>query len=193
MASKLVYLSLGANIGDREKSLFDALRLLEHNQIHVVAQSSIYETEPQDVTDQPWFLNLVVACETRYFPLQLLSVLQRIERELGRIRGAGAIRRGPRTIDIDILVFGSATLDTPQLTIPHPRMLERRFVLEPLLEIAPDLKLPGADKPLKSYLPAVSGQKLLKSTANSRLPDPARDSAPISPPAPSQSDSDPSS
>ncbi len=152
MASKLVYLSLGANLGDREKSLIDALRLLEDNQIHVVAQSPLYETEPRDVIDQPWFLNLVVACETHCFPLQLLSVLQRIERELGRVRSAGAIRRGPRTIDIDILLYGSATLDTPQLSIPHPRMLERRFVLEPLLEIAPDLKLPGSGKPLKSYL-----------------------------------------
>lgn len=162
MSSKRVYLSLGSNIGDREKSLTAALDRLEQNHIHITARSSLYETEPQDVTDQPWFLNLVVACETHYFPLQLLSVLQRIERELGRTRVPGTVRRGPRSIDIDILLFANATLETPQLTIPHPRMLERRFVLQPLFEIAPDLKYPGTNKPLKSYLPAVASQRLNK-------------------------------
>jgi 2-amino-4-hydroxy-6-hydroxymethyldihydropteridine diphosphokinase len=162
LVSKLVYLSLGSNIGDREKSLNDALDSLEREQIHILARSSVYETEPQDIPDQPWFLNLVVACETRYFPRQLLQILQRIERELGRVRGNNAIRRGPRNIDIDILLFGSLTLETPQLVIPHPRMLQRRFVLEPLLEIAPDLKFPHTNKPLKSYLRAVAAQKIRK-------------------------------
>ncbi|HEX4750437.1 MAG TPA: 2-amino-4-hydroxy-6-hydroxymethyldihydropteridine diphosphokinase [Bryobacteraceae bacterium] len=162
MASKLVYLSLGSNIGDREKAINDALIAIEHEQIHITARSSLYETEPQDVTDQPWFLNQVACCETRLFPLQLLNTLLRIERELGRLRGSGAIRRGPRTIDIDILLYGSANIDLPQLAIPHPRMLERRFVLEPITEIAPDLKMPGTGKPLKSYLPAVAAQKLRK-------------------------------
>lgn len=168
MASKLVYLSLGSNLGDREKSLNDAVVGLEKEKVHVTARSGFYETEPQDVKDQPWFLNMVACCETRYFPLQLLNVLQRIERELGRVRDPGAIRRGPRVIDIDILLYGTATLDTSQLTIPHPRMFERRFVLEPLLEIAPDLKMPGTNKPLTSYLPAVSAQKLRKWPASSR-------------------------
>lgn len=149
-------------MGDREKMLGAALDRFEENELHITARSSLYETEPQDVTDQPWFLNLVVACETRYFPLQLLSILQRIERELGRTRSPGAIRRGPRPIDIDILVFGNTIVDAPQLTIPHPRMLERRFVLEPLLEIAPDLKYPGTNKQLKSYLPGVTSQRLSK-------------------------------
>ena len=162
MPSKLVYLSLGSNLGDRDKYLADALELLEAHQVHIIARSSVYETEPQDVTNQPWFLNIVVACETRRFPLQLLGVLQHIERELGRVRGASIIRRGPRTIDIDILLFGSAIVDTGKLTIPHPRMLERRFVLEPLIEIAPDLKFPPTNKPLKSYLPALAGQKVRK-------------------------------
>lgn len=161
MPAKVVYLSLGSNLGDREKLLQDAIDLLEQHHVNVTVRSSLYETEPQDVANQPWFLNMAVACETRCFPLQLLSVLQRIERELGRVRG-GAIRRGPRTIDLDILLFGNAILETKQLTIPHPRMLERRFVLEPLLEIAPDLKFPLTNKPLRSYLPAVAGQKLRK-------------------------------
>ncbi|HZS57197.1 MAG TPA: 2-amino-4-hydroxy-6-hydroxymethyldihydropteridine diphosphokinase [Bryobacteraceae bacterium] len=164
MESKLVYLSLGSNIGDREKSLNDALESLAQQQIHIIARSSLYETEPQDVVDQPWFLNIVVACETRYFPLQLLQILQRCERELGRVRGNAIRRRGPRIIDIDILLYGNVTLDTPPLSIPHPRMLQRRFVLEPLLEIAPNLKFPGTNKPLKSYLSSVATQQTRKRT-----------------------------
>ena len=160
MLSKTVYLSLGSNIGNREQHLSDALRLINDQQIVVTAQSSLYETEPQDVADQPWFLNLGVACKTCYFPLQLLHVLKRIEAELGRLRKSDTIRRGPRVIDLDILLYGSAIINTPELVIPHPRMLQRRFVLEPLLEIAPDLKLPHTHTSLKSYLPAVSAQKL---------------------------------
>jgi 2-amino-4-hydroxy-6-hydroxymethyldihydropteridine diphosphokinase len=162
MASKAAYLSLGSNVGNRKEHLDNALEALAAEQINVTVRSSIYETEPQDVTNQPWFLNLVVGCETRYFPIQMLRVLQRIERELGRIRTGNKVRRGPRTIDIDILLFGSLVLDTSQLVIPHPRMLERRFVLEPLLEIAPDLKLPHTHTPLKSYLPSVARQKVRK-------------------------------
>jgi 2-amino-4-hydroxy-6-hydroxymethyldihydropteridine diphosphokinase len=172
MSSKLAYISLGSNLGDREKSLKDALHALEINQIQITARSSIYETEPQDVTDQPWFLNMVVVCETRYFPLQLLKILQSIERDLGRVRGGSSIRRGPRTVDIDILLFGNSTLDTPQLTVPHPRMLERRFVLEPLLEIAPDLKFPHTNKPIKSFLPALATQKIRKRSLTETEPRP---------------------
>ena len=160
MGSKLVYLSLGSNLGDREACLDRALHALESRGIRITARSSLYETEPQDVADQPWFLNLVVACEAPYFPMQLLSIVQAIERELGRVRGPGAMRRSPRPIDIDILLFANAVIDTPQLTIPHPRMLERRFVLEPLLELAPNLKLPASSKPLKSYLQAVLSQRI---------------------------------
>jgi len=98
-----------------------------------------------------------VACETRLFPLQLLTALLRIEREIGRVR---RLPRGPRVIDIDILLVGSAVIDTPQLTIPHPRMLERRFVLEPLLEIAPELLHPVTRRPLRDYLSQVKSQKL---------------------------------
>ena len=162
MASKIAYLSLGSNVGNRKEHLDRALEALAAERIVVTACSSIYETEPQDVTNQPWFLNLVLGCETRYFPIQLLRVLQGVERKLGRTRIGNTIRRGPRTIDIDILLFGNLVLDTSQLVIPHPRMLERRFVLEPLLEIAPELKLPHTYTPLKSYLPSLATQKIRK-------------------------------
>ena len=160
MPMKRAYLSLGSNIGEREENLDRALRALQRDHIHVLAQSSVYETEPQDVIQQRWFLNLAVECETRYFPLQLLGATERIERELGRERGAGAIRRGPRVIDIDILLLGNLLMATPRLTIPHPRMLERRFVLEPLLEIAPELRHPGTREPLSKYLCKLEGQKV---------------------------------
>lgn len=162
MTAKTVFLSIGSNLGAREQNLERALAALEQQHIHVVSRSSIYETEPQDVVQQPWFLNMVVECQTNCFPLQLLAALQKIERELGRVRGAGAIRRGPRTIDIDILLFGSVVMNTPQLTIPHPRMLERRFVLEPLLEIAPNLKHPETKEPLSRSLSKVTAQKIRK-------------------------------
>jgi 2-amino-4-hydroxy-6-hydroxymethyldihydropteridine diphosphokinase len=160
MPLKRVFLSLGSNVGEREENLDRALRALEWDHIQVVAQSSIYETEPQDLVQQRWFLNLAVECKTRYFPLQLLSVIERIERELGRERGPGAVRRGPRVIDIDILLLGNVVMATPQLTIPHPRMLDRRFVLEPLLEIAPELRHPGTREPLSKYLGKLERQKM---------------------------------
>lgn len=144
-------------MGERDENLERALALIEREQIHVVARSSIYETEPQDVAGQPWFLNMAVVCETRFFPLQLLTALLRIEREMGRVR---RLPRGPRVIDIDILLLGSAVIDTPRLTIPHPRMLERRFVIEPLLEIAPELLHPVTKRPLRDYLSQVKAQKL---------------------------------
>ncbi len=139
MQAKKVYLSLGSNLGDRKQNLEQAIAALERENIRLKARSSIYETEPRDVTDQPWFLNMVIECETECFPVQLLAVLQKIEREMGRVR-RGAPPRGPRIIDIDILLFGTVTMKTPKLELPHPRMLDRRFVLEPLLEIAPGLR-----------------------------------------------------
>jgi 2-amino-4-hydroxy-6-hydroxymethyldihydropteridine diphosphokinase len=144
-------------MGERDKNLERALALLEREQIQVMARSSIYETEPRDVAAQPWFLNMAVACETHFFPLQLLTALLRLEREMGRVR---RLPRGPRIIDIDILLIGSVVIDTPRLTIPHPRMLERRFVLEPLLEIAPELLHPGTKRPLREYLNEVKAQKV---------------------------------
>jgi 2-amino-4-hydroxy-6-hydroxymethyldihydropteridine diphosphokinase len=162
MPLKRVYLSLGSNVGEREENLKRALRALEREHVHVLAQSSIYETEPQGMVQQRWFLNLAVECETPHFPLQLLKVIERIQRELGRERGAGAVRWGPRAIDIDILLFGNLMMATPQLTIPHPRMLERRFVLEPLLEIAPELRHPETREALSKCLFKVAAQKVRK-------------------------------
>ncbi len=161
MALKRAFLSLGSNLRDRRANLEQALAALEREQVHVVARSSIYETEPQDVANQPWFLNMVVECESRFFPHQLLAVTQRVEREMGRVR-TGAPPRGPRVIDIDILLFGNAALETPELMIPHPRMFDRRFVLEPLLEIAPELRHPLTKQPVSRYLSAVALQKLTK-------------------------------
>ncbi len=164
MALKKVYLSLGSNLGDREQNLSVALERLERAGVHIVARSSLYETAPQDVLDQPWFLNMAVQAQTSLFPLQLLTLLQKIERELGRFRGQGAMQGGPRTIDIDILLYGSACIETPQLVIPHPRMTQRRFVLEPLLEIAPELRHPRSKQLLSNYLKDVAGQNVRKLT-----------------------------
>src|ERR1039458_1321200 len=101
--------------------------------------SRIYETEPVDYKDQAWFLNQVVEAETALFPMQLLTRIGRVEREMGRLR---TVRKGPRTIDIDILFYAAAVVETARLEIPHPRIAERRFVLAPLAELAPDLRHP---------------------------------------------------
>ncbi len=162
MPKRTVYLSLGSNVGDRQANLERAIGLLEQWHISVGKRSSIYETEPQDVLVQPWFLNLAIECETQVDPLQLLSILQGIEHEAGRTRGAGEAPRGPRVIDIDVLLYGDSIMDLPQLTIPHCRMLERRFVLEPLEEIAPQLQDPRTGKLFRDYLPAIVGQKARK-------------------------------
>ena len=102
---------------------------------------------------------MALACRTTLLPLQLLNLLLRIEREIGRVRRA-EMRRGPRPIDLDLLLFGDAVIQLPRLTVPHPRMLQRRFVLEPLLEIAPDLTFPGDGKPLRGYLAATMDQPI---------------------------------
>ena len=160
MPEKTVYLSLGSNLGDRESNLRRGLEALENDDVRVLKRSSVYETEPQDVIAQPWFLNMAVECETRCFPMQLLTVLQSVERGLGRVRSGAA--KGPRPIDLDILLFGNAIIETPKLVIPHPRMLERRFVLEPLLEIAPELRDPRTREPLRNYLHGIAGQRVRK-------------------------------
>ncbi|HEX4232371.1 MAG TPA: 2-amino-4-hydroxy-6-hydroxymethyldihydropteridine diphosphokinase [Bryobacteraceae bacterium] len=161
-ALRHVYLSLGSNLGDRKANLERALAALEAESIRVTARSSFYETQPQEVWEQPWFLNLAVACETEYLPLQFLVISQRIERELGRVRGPGLKPKGPRLIDIDILLYGNVVMQNLRLTIPHPRLPVRRFVLEPLVEIAPDLRHPGTGRYLRDYLRKVRGQQLRK-------------------------------
>ena len=136
---KTVYLSLGSNLGDRAGNLRKAVHRLSELGA-VTAASSLYETEPVEVErTQPWFLNCVVAIETGLMPKQFLSRTLAIEQELGRRRSES---KGPRTLDIDIVLFGNAIVGSPSLTIPHPTMHHRRFVLEPLVEIAPDVRHP---------------------------------------------------
>jgi 2-amino-4-hydroxy-6-hydroxymethyldihydropteridine diphosphokinase len=135
---KIVYLSLGSNLGGREENLRTAIAKLR--QIgELVAVSSFYETAPMEVTNQPWFLNCAVALKTRLMPRQFLLRMLKIEQEMGRRR---SVPKGPRTIDIDILLFGSAVIHTSQLDVPHPALHQRRFVLEPLTEIAPEVRHP---------------------------------------------------
>jgi 2-amino-4-hydroxy-6-hydroxymethyldihydropteridine diphosphokinase len=130
------YVGLGANLGDREATIRAAVAALPG----VLAVSSLRETEPVGVTDQPRFLNGVAALETELSARDLLDTLLALERRLGRERRE---RWGPRTIDLDLLLFGQEAIDEPGLTVPHPRLHERRFALEPLAEIAPDALIPG--------------------------------------------------
>lgn len=152
---KTVYLSLGSNVGDREGNLRAAIeQLRELGEVKVV--SSFYETEPVEVTNQPWFLNCAVALETDRMPKQLLAAVLGIERTLGRNR-AKTQPKGPRTLDIDIILFGSSAIDMPGLHVPHPAMQERRFVLEPLAEIAPEVRHPVLKKTMRELRDALPG------------------------------------
>ena len=135
-------MGLGSNLGDREATLREALaRLGEEEGVSVLAVSSFRETEPVGKVDQPNFVNAAAALETSLEARELLDRLLEVERGLGRDRGAEE-RWGPRTIDLDLLLFGEETIAEPGLTVPHPRLAERAFVLEPLLELDPDLTLP---------------------------------------------------
>jgi len=132
----IAYVGLGANLGDREATIRAAVAALPG----VSAVSTLRETDPVGFTDQPRFLNGVAALETELAPRELLDVLLEVERRLGRERRE---RWGPRTIDLDLLLYGGETLDEPGLTVPHPRLHERRFALEPLAELDPELVVPG--------------------------------------------------
>ena len=159
----LAYLSLGSNVGDREANMRDAIARLGAAG-RVVAVSSFYETEPVEFTQQPWFLNCAVALETGKTPQQLMTAILRIEEEMGRQRGQ---KKGPRSIDIDILIFEDMIMDSNELTIPHPAMHQRRFVLEPLAEIAPELLHPIFKKTiseLRDALPAGQAVRKLRTT-----------------------------
>lgn len=135
-------MGLGANLGDREATIRRAVELLASTPgIEVTAVSTLRETDPVGYADQPRFLNGVAALETDLAPRALLDRLLAVERELGRVRGEGP-RFGPRTIDLDLLLHGDEVVDEPGLVVPHPRLAERRFVLEPLHELEPGLTLP---------------------------------------------------
>jgi 2-amino-4-hydroxy-6-hydroxymethyldihydropteridine diphosphokinase len=139
----LAYVGVGSNIGRRRETIGAGLSLLGAERgVSIRSVSALRETDPVGYEDQPSFLNGAVAVETELSPRELLERLLTIERRLGRVRGGGP-RYGPRTIDLDLLVYGEEQLDEPGLTVPHPRLAERRFVLEPLAELDPSLQIPG--------------------------------------------------
>ena len=139
------YVGLGANLGPKEVTILRAVDLLGATEgIEVLGLSRLRETDPVGVTDQPMFLNGAAALETALSPRELLDVLLRIEQELGRVRDDQ--RWGPRTIDLDLLVYGDEIVDEPGLRVPHPRLHERRFALEPLADLEPTLEIPGHGK-----------------------------------------------
>jgi 2-amino-4-hydroxy-6-hydroxymethyldihydropteridine diphosphokinase len=146
---KTVYLSLGSNVGNRAENIAHAAEALAANDVHAMRRSSLYATEPVDVPTQGWFLNCVVEAETELMPRQLLHAIQQIEREMGRRR---LVPRGPRIIDIDILLYGSSVIRTAELEVPHPRIAARQFVLVPLEELAPALRHPVLNKTIAELL-----------------------------------------
>ena len=150
----MIYLSLGSNTGIREDNLARAVELIS-DRMRVTKKSSVYDTAPVDIP-QPRFLNMACEVSTTLPPAGLLVLLKGFELRLGRVPGKSGL---PRPIDIDIIFYGDTVLDTPDLTIPHPRAAEREFVLAPLAEIAPDFKHPLLKKTIKELLAAVAGKQ----------------------------------
>src|SRR5258708_1033651 len=149
MREKTVYLSLGSNVGEREANLRAAIDELPHAGVAVIRVSSFYETEPVDLREQPWFLNCAVEVETHFDAIMLLRALREIEAKMGSRK---LMAKGPRLIDMDILLCGAETINTKELQVPHPRMHLRRFVLVPLAEIAPEVVDPELKKTVKQLL-----------------------------------------
>ena len=158
LVGETAYLSLGSNLGDRAANLREALAQLD-GAGRLLAVSAFYETQPVDVPDQPWFLNCVAAIETDKTPRELLQLALRVEAAMGRLRMR---EKGARKIDIDIVLFGDWVVDEPGLKIPHPAMHQRRFVLEPLVEIAPEARHPVLGKTAQELLAAQAGGQVVR-------------------------------
>jgi 2-amino-4-hydroxy-6-hydroxymethyldihydropteridine diphosphokinase len=158
LVGETAYLSLGSNLGDRAANLRQALAQLDVAG-RLLAVSALYETQPVDVPDQPWFLNCVAAIETDTTPRELLQLALRVEAAMGRLRMR---EKGARKIDIDIVLFGDWVVDEPGLNIPHPAMHQRRFVLEPLVEIAPEARHPALGKTAQELLAALAGGQMVR-------------------------------
>lgn len=155
----LAYIALGANLGDPAATVnaaFTALGELPHSRL--LTTSALYRTAPVGIADQPEFVNAAAAIDTTLAPEALLDALLAIEQRFGRVR---AQRNGPRTLDLDILLYDELTLATPRLTLPHPRLHLRAFVLQPLADLAPDLAIPGRGS-VAAWLPAVANQGICR-------------------------------
>ncbi len=155
---EIAYLSLGSNLGDRAANLRTAIAQLEVAG-RLLEVSALYETQPVDVPDQPWFLNCIAAIETDKTPRELLQLALQIEAAMGRLRMG---EKGPRNIDIDIVLFADRMVNEPGLRIPHPAMHQRRFVLEPLVEVAPEARHPELGKTARELLAGLPGEQTVR-------------------------------
>lgn len=151
-----IYLGLGSNIGDTRSNIESALAMLREK-LNIIKISSYYETEPVGYKDQDWFLNIVVEAETRLSPEELLTFTQSIEKRMKRVK---TILNGPRVIDVDILLYDDINLSSESLTIPHPRMTERAFVMVPLFEIAPRITI--NNKAIKDLIENLEAEEIRK-------------------------------
>ena len=156
--SELTYIALGSNLGDRLENLTHA-RELVRSFVHITGESGVYETPPWGVVEQPLFFNQVIKGITQLPPLWLLNHLKSVERQMGRVK---SVRFGPRIIDLDILLYGERTISYKRLQVPHPRMLDRAFVLVPLAELSPDLVIPGGKKPVQELLAGIDQDGIIK-------------------------------